>query len=242
MLMAAVMIGVDPHKGSHTAVVVSAAEEPLGELRVRACAAQAEKLVAWAAVWPERTWAVEGAGGLGRLLARQLVAAGQRVLDLQPKLACRVRLLQAGDTNKNDPNDALSAAVAALRSRACRPVTADDYPAVLKVWSKRHRDLGRTRNQAACRLHAVLCDLVPGGHSKEISAALGRQDPGAGRAVGCRRPGPRRARRRVPGRPAPPGRPAARHPQETGRRGQGLRHHPHADLRRRPRGHRHHHR
>jgi transposase len=82
-----------------------------------------------------------------------------------------VRLLQAGDTNKNDPNDALSVAVAALRSRACRQVTADDYPAVLKVWSKRHRDLGRTRNQAACRLHAVLCDLVPGGHSKEISAA-----------------------------------------------------------------------
>ena len=48
---------------------------------------------------------------------------------------------------------------------------ADDHRAVLKVWSKRHRDLGRTRNQVACRLHAVLCDLVPGGHPKEISAA-----------------------------------------------------------------------
>src|SRR4249920_558777 len=171
MLMAAVMIGVDPHKGSHTAVVTGPAEEPLGELRVRACAAQAEQLLAWAAAWPERTWAVEGAGGLGRLLAQQLVAAGERVLDVQPKLACRVRLLQAGDTNKNDPNDALSVAVAALRSRACRQVSADDYPAVLKVWSKRHRDLGRARNQVACRLHAVLCDLVPGGHPKEISAA-----------------------------------------------------------------------
>jgi transposase len=171
MLMAAVMIGVDPHKGSHTAVAVGAAEEPLGELRVRACAAQAGKLVAWAAAWPERTWAVEGAGGLGRLLAQQLVAAGEQVLDVQPKLAARVRLLEAGDTNKNDPNDALSVAVAALRSRACRQVAADDYPAVLKVWSKRHRDLSRTRNQVACRLHAVLCELIPGGHSKEISAA-----------------------------------------------------------------------
>ena len=39
------------------------------------------------------------------------------------------------------------------------------------MWSKRHRDLARTRNQVACRLHAVLCDLVPGGHPKEISAA-----------------------------------------------------------------------
>src|SRR4029077_8726032 len=53
----------------------------------------------------------------------------------------------------------------------CRQVTAEDYPAVLKVWSKRHRDLGRTRNQAACRLHACAGALVPGGHSKEISAA-----------------------------------------------------------------------
>jgi transposase len=169
--MVAVMIGVDPHKGSHTAVVISPAEEPLGELRVRASAAQAEKLIGWAAAWPERTWAVEGAGGLGRLLAQQLVAAGEQVLDVQPKLASRVRLLQAGDTNKNDPNDAPSVAVAALRSRVCREVIADDYPAVLKVWSKRHRDLARTRNQVACRLHAVLCDLVPGGHPKEISAA-----------------------------------------------------------------------
>src|SRR5258708_24574508 len=62
-------------------------------------------------------------------------------------------------------------AVAALRSKARREVSAVDYRAVLKVWSKRHRDLARTRNQVACRLHAVLCDLVPGGHSKEISAA-----------------------------------------------------------------------
>ena len=73
--MAGVMIGVDPHKASHTAVAISGAEEPLGELRVRACAVQAERLLAWAAAWPERTWAVEGAGGLGHLLAQQLLSA-----------------------------------------------------------------------------------------------------------------------------------------------------------------------
>jgi transposase len=42
---------------------------------------------------------------------------------------------------------------------------------VLKVWAKRHRDLGRSRNQVACRLRAVLCDLIPGGIAQEISAA-----------------------------------------------------------------------
>lgn len=169
--MAAVMIGVDPHKGSHTAVAVGSDERQLGRLRVRAAAGQAEQLVEWAAAWPERTWAVEGAAGLGHLVAQQLVAAGERVLDVQPKLAARVRLLAAGDTNKTDPNDARSVAVAALRSDGCRQVRPDDHSAVLQVWSKRHRDLARSRNQVACRLHAVICELVPGGVQKEITAA-----------------------------------------------------------------------
>jgi transposase len=166
----AVMIGTGPHKGSHTAVAVGAAEEPLGKLRVRACPDQAGKLVAWAQAWPERTWAVEGARGLGRLLARQLAAAGERVLDVQPKLAARVRLLEAGDTNKTDPNDARSVAVAALRSKGRQEVTADGHAVVLKVRAKRHRDLSRTRNQVVCRLHAVLCELIPGGVPDEITA------------------------------------------------------------------------
>ncbi len=143
---------------------------PLGQVRVRASAAQAERLLTWAAAWPERTWAVEGAGGLGHLLAQELVAAGELVLDVQPKLAARVRLLAAGAVNKNDPNDARSVAVAALRSPSCLPVRPDDHAAVLKIWAKRHRDLSRGRNQVACRLHAALCELVPGGLSKEIYA------------------------------------------------------------------------
>jgi hypothetical protein len=96
--MAAVMIGVDPHKGSHTAVAISPAEECLGELRVRASAGQAEQLLAWAVGWPERAWAIEGAGGLGHLLAQQLLAAGEQVLDVQPKLGARVRLPRAAVT------------------------------------------------------------------------------------------------------------------------------------------------
>src|SRR6516162_6570076 len=190
-MMTAVMIGVDPHKGSHTAVAIGADEVPAGLVRVRACAAQAERLLTWAKSWPERTWAVEGAAGLGHLLAQQLVAAGERVLDVQPKLAARVRLLAAGAVNKNDPNDARSVAIAALRSAACLPVRPDDHAAVLKVWAKRHRDLSRARNQVTCRLHAVLCDLVPGGIADEITAGhaariLGQITP-AGPAAEARR-------------------------------------------------------
>src|SRR5439155_21552327 len=145
--------------------------EPLGELRVRACAVQAGRMLAWVAAWPQRTWAVEGAGGLGQLLDWQLLSAGERVLDVPSKLGARVRLLAAGDVNKNDPNDARSVAIAALRPAGGREARRDDHAAVLRAWSKRHRDLGRTRTQVVCRLHAVLCELVPGGVSKEIIAA-----------------------------------------------------------------------
>ena len=177
----AVMIGIDPHNGSHTAVAVADDEQLLGERRVRSAAGQVEQLVAWAAPFSERTWAIEGAGGLGYLLAQQLVAAGEHVVDVQPKLAARVRLLATGATNKNDPNDARSVAVAALRSTVPE-VRVEDHVKVMKVWAKRHRDLSGHRTRLACRLHAVLCELTPGGFSGEISAAqatrlLGELEP-----------------------------------------------------------------
>jgi transposase len=86
------------------------------------------------------------------MLAQQLLAAGERVLDVQPQLGARVRLLAAGDANKNDPNDARSVPVAALRSPGVREVRADDHAAVLKAWAKRHRDLAgpAPRSSAAC--------------------------------------------------------------------------------------------
>jgi transposase len=153
-------------------VAVDRAEQVLGELRVRSSEGQLQRLMSWAVQWPERTWAVEGAGGLGYLLAQQLVGAGETVLDVQPKLGARVRLLATGNVNKNDPNDARSVAVAALRSKDMPRVGLEDQAAVMKLWAKRRRDLGALRTQVVCRLHAVLCELVPGGMpGKEVSAA-----------------------------------------------------------------------
>jgi len=82
-----------------------------------------------------------------------------------------VRLLATGSSNKNDPNDARSIAIAALRSPAVREVHAEDHAAVMKIWVRRQRELGSARTQLACRLHAVLCELVPGGCSGMIYAA-----------------------------------------------------------------------
>ena len=89
---------------------------------------------------------------------------------MQPKLAARVRLLATESTNKNDPHDALSVAIAALRSPSPKEVGVEDHAAVMKLWARRHRNLSSTRTQVACRLHAVLCDLVAGGVPDEIYA------------------------------------------------------------------------
>jgi transposase len=163
-----VMIGVDPHKRSHTVVALDANEAVLSELRVGAAPGQVDELVGWATVFEPRTWAIESAGGLGYLLAQQLVAAGEAVLDVPPALAARVRVLGSGRSAKNDPNDACAIAVAALRATSPRPVRGEDHVTILRLVTRRHRDLGRERNRVACRLHAMVCGLVPGGIGKKL--------------------------------------------------------------------------
>jgi transposase len=128
-----VMIGIDPHKGSHTAVALDDHELELASLRVRAGKRQREQLLTWATPFDTRVWAIESANGLGYLLAQQLLAAGERVLDVPATLASRVRVLSSGRSNKNDPNDARSVAIAALRSPAMTEVRGEDHVTVLRA-------------------------------------------------------------------------------------------------------------
>ena len=77
-----ITIGIDPHKASHTAVALDPEGRVLGELRAPATRTTTERLLHWAERWPERIWAVEGASGLGRLLAQQLTASDETALDV----------------------------------------------------------------------------------------------------------------------------------------------------------------
>jgi len=167
-----VLIGIDPHKGSHTAVAIDRDEVKVGELRLRSSKQQCARLLEWAAVFPERRWAVESAAGLGYLLAQQLVAAGEDVVDVPPTLSSRVRVLGSGKAQKNDPNDALSTAIAALRGRRLRPVELDDHVAIIRMMANRHQNVVALHTQAVCRLHAQLANLMPGGASGHLSPAL----------------------------------------------------------------------
>ena len=64
---------------------------------------------------------------MGYLLARQLVAAGETVLDVPATLVSRVRVLGTGHSSKSDPNDARSVAVAAFRAPALGVVRRADH-------------------------------------------------------------------------------------------------------------------
>jgi transposase len=163
-------IGIDPHKGSHLAAVLNEHEELLDELRVRADHRQRERLLTFAAPYTPRVWAVEGARGLGSLVAQQLVAAGETVLDVPAKLSARVRSLDNECSDKNDAHDARSAAIVGMHNRRLLQVAPENHAMVLRVLAKRHHDLTARRTQSICRLHAVLVMMVPGGLPRLLSA------------------------------------------------------------------------
>jgi len=163
-----VIIGIDPAKGSHAAAAVNGSEEVLAELEVRASRRQSGELLAWAQRFPQRRWAIESANGHGYLLAQQLVATGEYVVDVPSTLSARVRVLDSTRSQKNDANDARSVAIVALRQPNLRVVTEEDHVAVLRMLAKRHKQLAGLKTQAAARLHAVLAALIPGGLAKEM--------------------------------------------------------------------------
>ena len=137
------MIGIDPHKALHAACAIDQNETEVAVLNVRSGSRQVDQLLEWAAPFVCRTWAIESVGGLGYLLAQQLVARGEHVVDVPATLASRVRVLGSGKSNKNDANDARAVAVAALRSPALQPVRGEDHVTVLRLLAKAQLDLGR---------------------------------------------------------------------------------------------------
>jgi transposase len=91
------------------------------------------------------------------------------VIDVPAMMASRVRLLGSGKSQKTDPNDARSVAIAALRHSGLTLVGRDDHARVLSLLAKRHRDVARFKNKVACRLHALLMELAPGGLASEMT-------------------------------------------------------------------------
>jgi len=95
----------------------------------------------WAKRFPERRWAVENAGGLGKHLAQRLSAAGESVVDVPPKLSARVRVLSTGNARKNDGLDALATALVARCNERLPTLDPEAAVEVLRLLSERREDL-----------------------------------------------------------------------------------------------------
>jgi transposase len=165
-----ITIGIDPHKSSLTAVALDPTGQHLATKRVTVNAGTYKTLTAWAARWPQRRFAVEGAAGLGRGIAQLLAAAGEDVVDVPATLAARARLLDTGGARKSDPADAASVAHAAMRHKRLRTVVAEDHSTQLRLLSERRDDLASERVRVLNRLHVLLRDLIPGGAAPDLTA------------------------------------------------------------------------
>jgi transposase len=113
------MIGVDPHKASHTATVLDEHGRLLGQQRVRATLDGYRYLGQWPGAGHNAAGPSGAAHGIGRALAQRLVSDGEQVLDMPAKLAARVRVLSVGHGRKSDTDDAVSVAVAAKTLPSC---------------------------------------------------------------------------------------------------------------------------
>jgi transposase len=154
-----IVIGLDVHKQSVTAVAVDEAGRPLAEMTIPV---GSEALLGWAfALGGERLWAVEDCRQLTRWLERQLLGVGEDVARVPPKLTVPER--RAGRTRgKSDPIDALAIARAALREPdLSRPLPGEQRYREIKLLVDHRDDLVDQRRRTQQRLRWHLFQLDP---------------------------------------------------------------------------------
>jgi transposase len=171
-----IIIGVDPHKSTHTASAVDAVtNKTAGALQVDASLAGYRQLLRWATQFGERRWAVENARGLGRHLAQWLAARGEQVVDVPSTAIARVRELSRGGRRKNDVIDAAAAAAVAAVQGDANTVVIEDASTVLALLDERRGNVSTHRTRLVNQLHALLRDLLPGGARTDLTAAAATQ-------------------------------------------------------------------
>jgi transposase len=157
-----VLLGVDPHKDTHTVVAVDQAGRQPGQTSVAARTLGHAELLGWARHrWlEERVWAVEDCRHVTGRLERDLLAAGERVVRVPPRLMAgtrhAVRVL-----GKSDPIDALAVARAALREPDLPTAGHDQASFQVKLLVDHREQLIAERTRAINRLRWHLHRLDP---------------------------------------------------------------------------------
>jgi transposase len=157
-----VLLGVDPHKDTHTVVTVDQAGRQLGQTTVAARTLGHAELLGWARHhWPgERVWAVEDCRHVTGRLERDLLAAGERVVRVPPRLMAGARQAVRA-LGKSDPIDALAVARAALREPNLPTAGHDQASWEVKLLVDHREQLIAERTRAINRLRWHLHQLDP---------------------------------------------------------------------------------
>ena len=181
MLM--VVLGIDAHKRTHTVVAVDEAGRQLGVRVTQATSTAAHlDMVRWADQFgPDRVWAVEDCRHLSRRLEADLLAGGEQIMRVPPKLMAGARR-SARTYGKSDPIDALAVARAALREPGLLTARLDGPEREVRLLTDHREDLVGERTRAINRLrwhlHELDPDWDPGPRTltrkKTITAVTGR--------------------------------------------------------------------
>ncbi len=163
-----VIIGIDAHKRSHTAVVVDEQGRELAQTTSGSRSSDHLELLAWASRHAaERLWAVEDCRHLTRRLERDLLSAGERMVRVAPKLMAKTRS-SARSYGKSDPIDAHTVARAALREPALPAARLEGEERELRLLVDHREDLVAERTRTLNRLRWHLHELDP-----ELEGATG---------------------------------------------------------------------
>jgi transposase len=154
------VLGIDPHKKSHTVVALEAATgELVAELTVAADRRGHERLIAWARrLTPERRFAIEDCRHVSGHLERALIAAGERCVRVPPKLMAQTRR-SARRRGKSDAIDAACVARAALREPGLPEARLAGPERALRLLVDHRSDLVGKRTRIQSRLRWHLHDL-----------------------------------------------------------------------------------
>ena len=155
-----VIIGLDAHKRTHTAVAADEVGRELGRCTVRATTDGHLALLKWAAAWPERSFAVEDCH-LTRRLEPDLLGAGERLVRVPTRLMAGARR-SSRERGKSDPIDALSVARAALREPDLPVAELDGPTRELRLLVDHREALVHERTRVQSRLRWHLHELLPG--------------------------------------------------------------------------------
>jgi transposase len=158
----AVVVGIDAHKRTHTAVAIDEVGRKLGEMTTTTTTSEANlELLRWAERFgPERRFAVEDCRHLSRRLEADLLASGQALVRVPPKLMAHAHE-GARTYGKSDPIDALAVARAALREPDLPVARLDSPSRDLWLLVDHREDLVRERTSQVNRLRWHLHKIDP---------------------------------------------------------------------------------